>query len=108
MTTTTMPLYFVDTLKLSKRLEKAGLQQKVAEELSEAIKDTHTQSLEGLATKQALKNLEIKLEKKIDNLEKKIDIFEQKIDTLEHKMTSKIFAMLVVAIGVITWLDKIF
>ncbi len=101
MTTTTMPLYFVDTLKLSKRLEKAGLQQKVAEELSEAIKDTHTQSLEGLATKQDLKNLEIKLEKKID-------ILEQKIDTLEYKMTSKIFAMLVVAIGVITWLDKIF
>lgn len=44
--------FAVDTLQLSKRLQKAGLEQKVSEELAEVIKETHIQSLEGLATKQ--------------------------------------------------------
>lgn len=94
MTTIAMPLYTVDTLQLSKRLEKAGLKKEVAEELSEAIKDTQTQSLENFATKQDLKH--------------EVEKLGQKIENLEHRLTSRISIMLTVAVGLITWLDKVF
>jgi len=90
MTIATMsPFFIIDTLQFSKRLHKAGLDQKVAEELAEAIKDTQNQTVEGLATKQDLK------------------ILEQKIDMLEHKLVTKMFLMMTVAVAVIAWLDKV-
>ncbi len=60
MTTTSMPHYIfsIDTLQFSKRLQKAGLQEAVANELAETLKDAQSQSLEGLATKQDLAILE--------------------------------------------------
>lgn len=88
-------------------MQKAGLQKEVAEELAEAIKESQTQSLDDLATKQDLKNLEIRLDGRIDKLEAKIDGLESKIDSIEHKLTLKLFLMLTATVAVITWLDKI-
>lgn len=98
--TPNMPLYTLDTLQFSKRLIKAGLKKEIAEELSEAIKDNNSQSIKGLATKADIR--EIKQE--IKNLEGSL---RKEIDSLEYKITSKIFVMLLVAIGVMNYLNKI-
>jgi hypothetical protein len=98
-TTFTMPL-FIDTLQFSKRMQKAGMQQKVAEEFAEILRESQVRSLEDVASKQDLKNLEQKLEIKIDKI-------ESKIDNLEHKLTLRLFLMLSAAVGAITFLDKV-
>ena len=51
---TATTFFSIDTLQFAKRMQKAGLDQKVSEELAEAIKETQNQSIEGLATKQDL------------------------------------------------------
>ncbi len=96
MSATTMSFLIIDTLQFSKRMQKAGLTQAVADELAEAIKETQTQSLDGLATKQDLKVLE-----------QKFDGLEIKIENLENKIIIKMFLMMTVAVGLITWLDKV-
>jgi hypothetical protein len=58
MNTATMNLFAIDTLQFSNRMQKAGLEKKVADELAEAIKETQSQSLENVTTKQDLKILE--------------------------------------------------
>ena len=58
MPATTMSFTTIDTLQFAKRMQKSSLDQKIAEELADAIKETQTQSLEGLATKQDIKMLE--------------------------------------------------
>jgi len=103
MTTTTMPLFAIDTLQFSKRLHKAGLDQKVAEELAEAMKDAHVQSLEGLATKNDI----FLVRKDIDLVRKDIDLVRKDFETFGYKLSVGIFGMLVVAVSIIAWLDKI-
>lgn len=111
--THTMPL-IIDTLQFSKRMQKAGLQQKVADEFAEIFRETQTHSLENLATKQDLNNLEQRLDVRIDkleskfgSLESKFESLESKFDSLEYKLTLKLFLMLTAAVGAITWLDKV-
>ncbi len=100
MTTTTMGFFTIDTLQFSKRLQKAGLDQRIAEELSEAIKDTQNQSIEGLATKHDV----ALLKKDIQSLDQK---FEQKIEAIKNEILIKMFFMLAATIGIITWLNKV-
>jgi len=96
MTTTTMTFFTIDTLQFSKRLQKAGLDQKIAEELSEAIKETQNQSIEGLATKHD-----------IALLKKDIQALEQKIEAVKNDILIKMFLMQSAAIAIITWLNKV-
>lgn len=96
MTTTTMPLFSLDTLQFSKRLQNAGLKQEIAEELAEAIKDVQTQSNEGLSTKG-----DILL------LKKDIEVVRHEIESLKHELVLKMFFMIVAAVAIITWLDKV-
>ena len=51
MNTIAMNIFTIDTLQFSKRMQKAGLQKEVADELAEALKENQTQSIEGLANK---------------------------------------------------------
>lgn len=102
MTTATMPLFTIDTLQFSKRLHKAGLEIKVAEEIAEAIKDTHTQSLEGLATKHDILLVRKDIEALDKKFEQKFESFEQKFETLEYKLTIKMFAAIIVAVSIVT------
>ncbi len=96
MTTTTMSFFTIDTLQFSKRLQKAGLEQRIAEELAEAIKDTQNQAIEGLATKN-----DILL------VRKDLEVVEQKIEASKHEILTKMFLMLTAAVGVIAWLDRV-
>jgi hypothetical protein len=57
-TTATMKLFSIDTLQFSNRMQKAGLKKETADELAEAIKETQSQSLENVATKQDIQILE--------------------------------------------------
>jgi hypothetical protein len=114
MVAITLPLFSIDTLHFSKRMQKVGMQKEISEELAEAIKDASSQALEGVATKQdifLLKQDISLLKKDIELLDQKIDhktnSLDQKIDALENKLTIKIFAMLTVAVGLITWLDRL-
>ncbi len=84
-----MPFFTVDTLQFSNRLQKAGLDRKIADEFAEAIKETQMQSTEGVATK-------------VD-----ITLLRQEIENLEHKLTIKMFIMLITAVSLVTWLDKL-
>jgi DNA polymerase/3'-5' exonuclease PolX len=100
MTTTTMTFFTIDTLQFSKRLQKAGLNQKIAEELSEAIKETQNQSIEGLATKHDI----ALLKKDIQALEQNLN---QKIESVKNDILIKMFFMISAAIAIITWLNKV-
>ncbi len=76
-----MNIFTIDTLQFSKRMQKAGLQKEVADELAEALKENQTQSIEGLATKADIASvkaditsLEYRLEQKMELLKKDIII----------------------------------
>lgn len=92
MTSASMSLFTIDTLQFSKRLHKAGLEIKIAE----AIKDTHIQSLEGLATK-----YDIAL------LRKDFEVLENKFDAMESRLLLKMFFLTLAAISIVTWIDKV-
>ncbi len=62
MNTMTHHFFTIDTLQFSKRLQKAGMNQEISEELAEAIKESASQSVDGLASKKDLQELELKME----------------------------------------------
>ena len=97
---TTMSLHIIDTLQFARRMQKAGLDQKVAEELAEAIKETQTQSVEGLATKQDLKDLE--LATKHD-----LKMIERDIKNLEQKIILKLGSLIAVSVAILAALIKL-
>ncbi len=115
----------IDTLQFSKRMQNAGLNQKIAEELAEAIKDSTSISTENIATKQDLlaaqkdievinkdiKAVETNLRKEINvtetNLRQEINIVRQEIKMSEQRMIIKIGAMITMSIAVIAWLNTV-
>ncbi len=107
MATATMTFFTVDTLQFSKRLQKAGLEKKISEELAEAIKDTQTQSIEGLATKHDVALLKKDIQALDQKFGSRFELIDQKFESLENRLTIKIFFMLTAAVGIITWLDKV-
>ena len=58
MSFATTSISFIDTLQFSKRMQKAGLEEKVANELAEAINESQSHSVERLATKEDLRIIE--------------------------------------------------
>lgn len=48
---TTVPMFTIDTLLFSRKLEKAGLKKEVAETLVEELKEIQSRSSESTATK---------------------------------------------------------
>ncbi|MBF0628278.1 MAG: DUF1640 domain-containing protein [Magnetococcales bacterium] len=57
-----------DTLKFVRRLRDAGVDEKQTEAFSEAIKDAQNNQLQELTTKGDLRELEIRLERRMDTL----------------------------------------
>ena len=112
-----MTVMIIDTLQFSKRMQNAGLGQKIAEELAEAIKDSTSISTENLATKQdlqAVKNdveitnkdikvVETSLKQEIKMVEERLTA---KIEAVSDKLVIKIGAMITVAVAVIAWLNS--
>src|SRR3989338_2740293 len=78
-----MNITTIDTLAFSKRMQKAGLEQKVSDELADALKETHSQSIENFATKADLanniSNSESKIEQKIELVRKEIEMSKQEV-----------------------------
>lgn len=85
-----------DTLVYAKRLVQAGCSKQLAEEFAEAQADIMTQLVENtLATKADLRELEYKLEHRMDKL-------ENKIDKLGYELILKLGGLMVVLIGIST------
>ena len=97
-----MPLFTIDTLQFSKRMQRAGLQQSIADELAESLKENCSASIDGLATKEDIHLLKTD----ISSLRSDMKLLEQKIANVENKITIKMFVMLMAAVGSITWFDK--
>lgn len=76
----------IDTLQITKRLQKKGLKTEAAEEIAEILKERESEAIKDLVTKTDLRN-EIRL--------------------LEQRITIKMGTMIIAAIAIITWLDKI-
>ena len=102
--------FTIDTLQFAKRMQKAGLDQKIAEELAEAIKDTQSQAVDGLATKQDVRNIEqasgqdVKLlSQNIKNLEKEL---RQAMELMKKDIIIKLGSLLALGIGIIAALIK--
>lgn len=77
MTDTSMPqgLFFtIDTLQFAKKLQKVGMPQEIAEELTEVLKETHTQHLDDLATKHDLLDVKKELKNEMELLKKDLII----------------------------------
>lgn len=92
-----------DTLVYAKRLVQAGCNKELAEEFAEAQADIMTQLVENtLVTKADLRELEYKLEHRMDKLENKIDKLENNIDKLSYELILKLGGLMVVLIGVST------
>lgn len=96
MTSAAMTFFSVDTLQFSKRLQKVGLDQKIADEFAEAIKDTQSQAIEGLATKND-----------VVMVRKDLEVLEQKMESMKHEIITKMFLMMTAAVAIIAWLDKV-
>ncbi len=94
MSTATMNLFTIDTLQFSNRMQKAGLQKETADELAEAIKETQSQSLENVATKQDIQLLKQDLLGLENSLKKDMQI-------LEHNILFKIGKMIYISTGLI-------
>ena len=75
-------------------MQKAGLQKETADELAEAIKETQSQSLENVATKQDIQLLRQDL-KILEN-----DIL-LKVGKIIYVSTALIIAMMFIAVAVI-------
>jgi polyhydroxyalkanoate synthesis regulator phasin len=91
-----MTFFTLDTLKFSKRLQKVGLDQKIADEVAEAIKETQSQAIDGLATKND-----------IVLVRKDLEILDRKIDSVKNEIITKMFMMLTLSVAVVAWLDKV-
>jgi hypothetical protein len=95
-----MTTFEIDTFQFIKKLQKAGLDQKIAEVLVEEINHSAQEFNSNNATKNDIKLLQ----KDIKNLDQK---FEQKLINLEQRLTIKLGLMMTAAIAIIAWLDKI-
>lgn len=84
----------IDTLAFSKRMQKAGLEQKISDELAEALKENHSQSIESFATKadleEKINKSESRLEQKIELVRKDVDLVRKEIELLKQEVIIKL------------------
>ncbi len=99
-----MSFFTIDTLQFSKRMQKAGMPKEVSEELAEVIKETHTQTAEGFATKQDIQILERGLRQDLQILEKG---FRQDLELLKKDIIINLGSLLAIGIGIIAALIKL-
>jgi hypothetical protein len=92
-----MTVMIIDTLQFSKRMQNVGLNQKIAEELAEAIKDSTSISTDNLATKQDLQVVKNDVEiinKDIKSVEERLSLkivsVEERLVSVEERLSLKI------------------
>ena len=84
----------IDTLKLAEDLKEGGFTEKQTATLVDLGRDLSNQALEKVATKDDLGDLEERM--------------DHKFESLEQRMTIKLGAMIVVAVGLIVMIDRLF
>ena len=97
-----------NALKYTEELEKAGFTREQAEASLRLLVETMN---ENFAIKSDLKELEWKLESKINTMESRLDLriqsLESSIKEMEYKLTIKLGSMMAIAIGVTATLVRI-
>lgn len=78
-----------DTLKFARRLQAAGMEQRLAEEQAEALAEALEANLENLATKADIADL------------------RRDMQLMEQRLIIKLGSMMVVAVGVVAALVKL-
>ena len=86
-----MNITTIDTLAFSKRMQKVGLEPRVADELADALKETHSQSIENFPTKKDLDN-------KINYTESKLEL---KIEAIKNELIIRLGRAIYIATGLI-------
>ena len=120
-----MKAFAVDTLEFAEQLQKAGMTKKIAQTLAKQINQAGQEYVGNLATKNDLKLVQKDIEtvkKDIENVrtELKGEISEvrtelkgdiksvrQEIKTAMYTTIVAMGTMITIAVGVVTWLDKI-
>ncbi len=108
-----MPAVAFDTLKLAKRLKEAGFSEQQAEALAEAEAELFETTL---ATKQDIADLKREIEtvrtKDIADLKREIETVRTKLEyeirAAEQRMLIKLGSLMVIAVGVVATLVRLF
>jgi hypothetical protein len=111
---TQMMLFSVDTLKITKNLQKTGIKKDAAEAISNALKESAEGSQHNIATKNDIllvkKDIEMlhkEMDKEFEMVRKEFEMVRQEMDARFSKQNIQIFGMLLLAVGLIKWLDHI-
>ena len=91
----------LDTLAYAKRLREAGFSEVQAEGQAQALASAMTDSL---ATKQDLRELEVRMEARFDTIAAR---FDTSLADRERRMTTRLGGMMVAGIGVVSVLVKL-
>jgi hypothetical protein len=86
-----------DTLKYANKLKAAGAESRIAEAEAEALAEVFELNLKEVATREDLKQMEVRLNEKMD----------ARFLQLEQSMIIKLGGVMVVAIGAVATLVKI-
>lgn len=89
----------MDTLKISKRFEKVGLETKVAEELAEVISESQAQSRDDLATKNDI----LLLKNDLSSLEKNM---KQEFKLIRSEIRNSMLMTVISLGGIIALIEK--
>lgn len=100
----------IDTLQFSERLQKAGLERKIANELVETINEIHGQSIENLATKQDIESLRVATKQDLlvvkNELKAEISSIRSEIEILKKDIIIKLGTIMAGGVGIIAILIK--
>lgn len=107
MNSITHHFFTIDTLQFSKRLQKAGMSKEVSEELAEAIKDSATQSVDGLAKTQDILDIRkdiLIVKKDISDVKNELEL---KMEMLKKDIILKLGSLMIVGISILAALIKL-
>ena len=91
----------IDTLKLAEDLKEGGFDEKQTTTLVDLGRTLSDQALEKVATKEDLKALEERVNLKFDGVAKDMT-------ALEHRMVIKLGSLIVIGVGFLVLLDRLF
>ena len=108
-----MTVITFDTLKFVETLKESGFDEPQAKGMAVAIQEVQKTNLEALVTKGDLRELEIRLDARIDRLEARIDLLDARINQFSTKLSGEMVLIkwmlaLVIAVTVLPALQTLF
>lgn len=115
-----MRAFAVDTLELSDKFHKAGLNQKISKVLASEIKTAQENSIGNLVTKNDLKlvkkdieNIDNKIDSLEDRMNERFNTIDEKFNTMKQEIKTSMLTAIIsmggiitVATGFLGWLIK--